>query len=516
MKTKHRRLKKHISGIAVSCIGASLFALCPTHAWSHDRAPNVVIQWNQVALQGVRDSKLGPPMVSRALAIVHTCMYDAWAAYDERALGTQLGAALRQPRSRRDHSETIKAISFAAFRALVDFFPQDEETVFTPLMEQLGYDPNDTSIDTTTPSGVGNLACAAVLKFRHDDGSNQLGNLTDSGVPYADYTGYEPLNPPSRVPVDPATIVDVNHWQPLQYVDATGNFVTQQCLGPQWYKVVPFALRSGDQFRSRLAKVGPAQYGTYAFFGQSEELIRMSAELTDEQKMIAEYWADGPHSELPPGHWNLFAQFVSARDHHGVDEDVRLFFALTNAIFDAGIAAWDAKRAFDSVRPATAIPFLFQGQQIRAWGGPGKGTVTMDGRDWLPYQPSTFPTPPFQEFISGHSAFSAAGAEILRLFTASDEFRDSVTFPAGTSKVEPGVTPASPVTLHWRTFSAAADQAGISRRVGGIHFAAADFAGRRVGSIVGRQAWVRASRLWTGRGLHEDRQEDAYSGEPAW
>ena len=105
------------------------------------------------------------------------------------------------------------------------------------------------------------------------------------------------------------------------------------------------------------------------------------------------------------------------------------------------------------IRPLTAIPFLFQGQQIQAWGGPFKGTVTMDGRNWIPYQPSTFPTPPFPECSSGHSTFSAAGAEILKLFTESDAFGDSATFLAGTSKIEPGHTPAQPVTLTWNTFT---------------------------------------------------------------
>jgi len=94
-----------------------------------------------------------------------------------------------------------------------------------------------------------------------------------------------------------------------------------------------------------------------------------------------------------------------------------MFFAMTNAIFDAGIAAWDAKRSFDAVRPVTTIPFLFQGRRINAWGGPYEGTVTEDGSQWIPYQSSTFPTPPFPEYISGHSAFSAAGAEVLRRFT---------------------------------------------------------------------------------------------------
>ncbi|MFL6464220.1 MAG: hypothetical protein ACJ73N_07430 [Bryobacteraceae bacterium] len=102
---------------------------------------------------------------------------------------------------------------------------------------------------------------------------------------------------------------------------------------------------------------------------------------------------------------------------------------------------------FDSVRPATAVPYVFRGQQICAWDGPGKGTLNMDGGSWTPYQVSTFPTPPFPEFISGHSAFSAAGAEILRRFTQSDAFGASVTLPAGSSKIEPNLTPAHPVTL---------------------------------------------------------------------
>ena len=174
-------------------------------------APNVVVQWNNAALQGVRDSKLGPPMVARALAIAHTCMFDAWAAYDSKAIGTRLGASLRRPKPERTVSNKMKAISFAAYRALVDLFPADKTTVFDPLMVRLRYDPSDTSTDIAIPSGIGNVACEAVLAFRHKDGSNQLGNLTPSGIPYADYTGYIPLNPPSTVPVDPSSVKNLDH-----------------------------------------------------------------------------------------------------------------------------------------------------------------------------------------------------------------------------------------------------------------------------------------------------------------
>jgi hypothetical protein len=459
---------------------------------SYAADPNVVVQWNQAVLQGVRDSTLGPPMVSRALAIVHTCVFDAWAAYDKRAVGTQLGGSLRRPKTERTLANKNEAISFAAYRAAVDLLPGDKATVFDPLMAKLGYDIHDTSADTRTPSGIGNVACAAVLAFRHSDGSNQLGTMTASGVPYADYTGYMPVNKPSTVPVrNISTIVDPNHWQPLTYFNGTSE-VTPVFVGAQWFKVVPFALSSQDEFLPFISSFGPALYGSTTYLQQAADVVALSAGLTDEQKMIAEYWANGPHSELPPGHWDLFAQFVSARDHNTVDDDAKMFFALTNAIFDAGIACWDAKRVFDSVRPVTAIPYLFHGQQIRAWGGPGKGTITMDGSNWIPYQPSTFPTPPFPEYTSGHSTFSAAGAEILKRFTHSDKFGDSVTFAEGSSVTEHGLTPQSPVTLSWATFTDAADQAGISRRYGGIHFELGDLVGRATGRLVAAKAWEKA------------------------
>jgi PAP2 superfamily len=486
-----------VAGISLSCnksllVVSATFALIVTATpESATQQANVVIQWNQAILQGVRDGTLGPPMVARALAIAHTCIYDAWSAYDDKAIGTQFGAELRRPKRERTLSNKNQAISFAAYRASEDLLPWDK-VKFDQLMARLGYDVNDTSIDFNKPSGIGNVACAAVLDFRHGDGSNQLGNLTPGGVPYADYTGYTPVNLPSTVPVsDVFTIRDPNHWQPLTFFNGT-NVVTPAFVGAQWYKVAPFALTSAHQFLPFILSFGPALYGSATYLQQATDLVTLSAELTDEQKMIAEYWANGPNSELPPGHWDLFAQFVSTRDRHNVDDDAKMFFVLTNAIFDASIACWDAKRMLDSVRPVTAIPYLFHGQKIRAWGGPGKGTVTMDGSQWLPYQPTTFPTPPFPEYTSGHSTFSAAGAEILKLFTGSDRFGDSVTFATGSSVIEPGLTPQQPVTLAWMTFSAAANEAGMSRRYGGIHFELADLVGRATGRFVGDQAWKKA------------------------
>jgi hypothetical protein len=475
---------------------------------------SVVLLWNEAALQGVRDSKLGPPMVARALAIVHTCVFDAWAAYDHQAVGTRLGAALRRPPRERTLANMNSAISFAAYRAAVDLFQGDQVSVFDPLMRRLGFDPANTTNDITTPSGVGNVAARAVLEFRHRDGANQLGDEPGGkpGVAYSDYTAYKSTNDPMDLrpgaKFDPATVHDPNRWQPLRYIDASGADFIQPFVGAQWQHVTPFALTNVAQLRS---PTGPARHGSAAYESQARALLALSGGLTDEQKMIAEYWADGPHSELPPGHWDLFGQFVSRRDHHGghkdgVDADVKLFFALTNAIFDASICCWDNKRFFDSVRPITAIRYLFRGQQVRAWGGPYRGTILIDGGDWFPYQSSTFPTPPFPEYSSGHSTFSAAGAEILRLQTGSERFGASVTFPAGSSKFESGAVPATGMTLHWATFSEAANQAGMSRRYGGIHFEQGDLDARAAGRLVAKQAWAKAQSYI--RGADDDGNDD--------
>jgi hypothetical protein len=453
------------------------------------------VQWNSAALQGIRDAKLGAPVVARALAIVHTCMYDAWAAYDERAVGTQLGGALRRPASERTLANKERAISFAAYRALVDVLPVDTASVYILLMKQLGYDPGDNSTDIETPTGIGNVACAAVLEYRHHDKSNQLGDLAQG--PYSDWTDYRPVNSPGTVParLPFAKPLNPERWQPLTYTDSSGGLVVQMFAGAQWCYVTPFAMTKGDEFRS-VVEPGPFKYGSPEYQEQAEELVAISAGLTDEQKMISEYWSDGPNSEQSPGHWALFAQFVSQRDHHSLDDDVKMFFALSNAIFDAGIAAWDAKREYDSVRPITAIPFLFRGKMIRSWGGRGKGTVEMDGSQWIPYQPATFPTPPFPDYVSGHSTYSAAAARILELWTGSDRFGDTVILAAGSSKIEPGITPAHPVALHWETFTDAADEAGMSRRYGGIHFRAADLAGRLLGRMVASAAWSKAENYF--------------------
>jgi hypothetical protein len=458
---------------------------------------NVVLQWNNAIVESVPASGLGGPPMARAFAIVNTCIYDAWAAYDAMALGTRLGADLRRPAAERTLANQEKAISFAAYQAAVDLVPGSKASLFDPLMSKLGYDPKDTSTSRTTASGIGNVACQAVLDFRHKDGANQLADMPGGagGVPYSDYTGYKPINDPMdlRGAFNPASVKDPGHWQPLTYIDANNKVVTQEFVCPHWGKVVPFALTSGDQFRSA---TGPAKPGTDQYKKQAQDLIDLSAGLTEQQKVMVYYWAEEP----PPRLWNQFAQFVSRRDGHGADlkgtaADVKLFFALSNALHDAGIAGWGDKAHFDYVRPITAIRSLFSGQKIKAWGGPGKGALEINGEEWIPYGPATFRTPPFAEYVSGHSVFSSAGAELLKRFTGSDTFGHSVTIKAGAGGYEPSV-PAADLTLRWSTFSAAGDEASMSRRYGGYHFEQGDVDGRELGRKVAAAVWVKAESLF--------------------
>ena len=439
------------------------------------------VLWDEAAQEAVRNTGVGPTIGSRAYGMVHTAMFDAWAAYDSEAIATQLGDDLQRPASENTLENKTEAMSYAAYRTLADLFPTQID-LFDSLMAQLGFDPEDISTDPNTPVGIGNLSAAALLEFRHADGSNQLGDLND-GAPYSDYTGYEPANPPQG-----QGIADPNRWQPLLQPLRDPDGTVQEFLTPQWGQVIPFGLESGDRFRPP----EPPEFGSEEFRRLHEEVIEVSANLNDERKVIAEFWEDGPGTSFPPGTWMGFGQFVSERDNNSLDEDAQMFFMLGNAVMDAGIAAWESKVFYDYVRPITAIEALFSGQTIEAWGGPGQGTVELDGSEFIPYQRFESPTPPFAEYVSGHSSFSNAAAEVLRRFTGSDEFGASATAPAGESFFEPGFTPAEPVTLSWETFSEAASESGISRLYGGIHNQAGNLEGLVLGQAVGEAVWEQA------------------------
>jgi hypothetical protein len=187
----------------------------------------VVVQWNETMLQAIRNTRFAPMFAARALAVVHTAMFDAWAAYDATAVSTQFGGALRRPEHERTDANKAKALSFAAYRALLDLFPT-EEALFTTQMVALGYDPADVSLDVSTAQGLGNECARSVTLARHADGSNQLNR-------YADTTGYVPQNSTLQ-------LEHPNRWQPL-VVGSAG----QVFLATHWGLVTPFALTAANE-----------------------------------------------------------------------------------------------------------------------------------------------------------------------------------------------------------------------------------------------------------------------------
>ena len=490
---------------------------------------SIVAQWNERALEAIRAEKPVPTVITRSLHIVHAAMYDAWAAYDIAAAG-----AYFNPNSRRfglnqsapNGARVEQAISSAAFHTLSKLFP-DHVDSFEALLDDLGHDFRGSGYR------LGREAAQTVLEARDADGSNASNN-------YADTSGYAPQNHPDDVEIDP------NHWTPLKIptgtvvddqgipivTDDLNSFDLQSPLTPHWGSVEPFALSNGSVYRP----VAPPQLGDdtpyedalgavssndAAYRKQFGEVAQLSADLTDQQKVIAEYWADGPQSSTPPGHWNEFAHDLALRDQHDLADDVKFFFALNNALFDTGIAIWDAKYAHNYVRPQTAIRHLYADQEILSWGGPNQGTQLIDGSTWQPYQDVTFVTPAFPEYTSGHSGFSFAAATVLEAFTGSNVLYDGVSRGAqdfdgdgepdligswSTEELAFENYSGDPITLQWSTLWDAAAEAGRSRLYGGIHIQDGDLRAREMGVQVAKDAWTATTELFTA-------EEESSSGQ---
>ena len=397
------------------------------------------------------------------LAMLHTAMYDAWSVYDKRAISTTTAKLIKRYQDCGD-DDVPKAISYAAFRVLTHCFwaslPPEHRNMFRELMNECKYDPDDCSYDINSPQGIGNLIAKLVNEYHRGDESNQDG-IWYYASPWSDFTGYQPRNPPL-----PAPVKDVNHWQPLKGSDGK----PQDFLVAHWALVKPFALTHAWQFRP--APPFNLTDSPGEFRRQAEEIFAISQQLTPQQKAIAEYWADGVGTVTPPGHWCEIAQYISDTNCKDYSEEncIKLFFALSNALLDASIACWDSKRRYDAVRPITAIRHLLR------------------RHEWNTY----IPTPPFPEHVSGHSTFSKAAAIILKNFTGSDEFDAVGVLEKGASVIEPG-KPDEDIELPvWKTFTAAAEQAGLSRMYGGIHFRRGNEDGLRLGEQVGNQVWEKA------------------------
>ncbi len=564
--------------------------------------------WNEALLAAIRLDFPAPTVHARNLFHTSAAMWDVWAAYDPVASGVfvdedQVAADVDAAR--------VEAISFAAYRILVERYlrsPGAEESVtgFDELLADLCFDRSFSSIDGDRPAAFGNRVAATILAAGAGDGANEADDYADPS--------YEPVNPPLVVAEPGATLIDPDRWQPLELeamVSQTGIPLTetrQTFIGPHWGRVTPFALdpdpdglpidpgpppRHGTlQFREAVVEVlahsalldptsgetidigpaarGNAPIGTYDERGHTENPAtgrpyapNVVAE-GDYARVVAEFWADGPASETPPGHWNTLANSVTdaiAGDLRlggegpvldPLEWDVKLYLALNGATHDAAVAAWGAKGHYDYVRPISMIRWMGgHGQSsdpdgaaydldglplvpglievvseassapgerhqhlsgrvgevvVRSWRGTPADVETELGGvgwiravEWVPYQLPTFVTPSFAGYVSGHSTFSRAAAEVLAAATGSEYFpggQAEWTVPAGSLEFEAG--PDTDLTLTWATYADAADEAGRSRLYGGIHVRADDLRGREMGQEVGRRAWAEAQRYFAG------------------
>jgi hypothetical protein len=585
---------------------------CPPSAYQG--TSSVARRWDDALLDAIRRSLPNPPVHARNLFHVSVAMWDAWAAYDATATGYLFKEKLHVDPCDVGTARN-EAISYAAYRILTARFikavgADTSLSEFADLMDALSYPTATTTTEGDTPAAVGNRIAKAVLDYGNSDGSNEANGYAA--------TGYQAVNPPLIVALPDITIVDPNRWQPLQieYLVSQNGVVlpsgVQTAVGPHWGHVASFGIPAGGPLGVPFDPGPPPRLGDPAtdalFKTQALEVIRDSSLLDtarddmidispavlghnalgsnggpghtinpvtgnpyapdmvragDFYRTIAEFWADGPKSETPPGHWNVLANAVSDALAPNlriggtgpiIDRlqwDVKLYLALNGAVHDAAIAAWGLKGRYDGNRPISIIRYMASlGQSTdpklapynkkglplvpglvevitkekTAGGGPmvalkgneGKIAVrawernTPDpsaphaawilGTTWMPYQLPTFVTPSFQGYISGHSTFSRAAAEVLTGFTGSEYFPGGLsewTVKAGSFRIAAG--PSADVTLQWATYYDAADQAGQSRLFGGIHVQADDFTGRTIGSTCGKDAWALAQRYYAGR-----------------
>jgi hypothetical protein len=380
---------------------------------------DVVTDWNNAALDAIRAGNTAPPIASRSLATLHVSIYDAVNGI------TQTHEVYLVPSAVPASASREAAASAAAHQALVNLFPANASS----------FDALHAAILATIPDGPhktagivwGEFVANQILAARSNDGSDAI-------VPPPGGSG-----PGVWVPTPPGF---------LPY------------LLPQWGFVAPFAMSSSSQFRPP----GPPSLDSQQYAADYNEVKELGAAVgstrTEDQTQIALFWADGAGTETPPGHWNSIAQIIAYARGNTLEENARLFALLNIAMADAAICAWNAKYTFDFWRPVTAIAFAEP--QL----------------NWM----SFIVTPPFPDYTSGHSTFSAAAATVLPLFYDTED----LPFTTG-SDFLPGV---------YRSFSTcfdAAEEAALSRIYGGIHFRTASEDGLQAGISIGQ--WTFAHYL---------------------
>ncbi len=611
MKMRPAKVAALAAVVGLSIAGPGQVALA-------DGGDSVARQWNHTILASIRKDLVRPPVQARNLFHLSVVMYDAWAAYDPSAQGyffTEKIAATDIEAARHE------SISYAAYRLLRHRYAVSPNVaLINPILDarmaELGYPTTVTTTVGDSPAAVGNRIAAQLIAWALTDNSREaLNHSTDPTV-------YPDANPPLVVafPFNP-DVVDPNRYQPLAldfYVDQNGNVIPggfPPKTAPFWGHVRPFGLLEGDRDTSRpgvyfnppsvprLNGVGDAEYRA----GHEEVVLKSSWHTPDDGvfidispaamgnsplgedsgtghainpatgepyapnvvkrgdfvRCLAEFWADGPNSTTPPGHWNEIANIVTEHPSFvrriggtgpelgALEWDVKLYVALNGALHDAAVCAWGVKGHYDSMRPIGAIRHLVQNGQcsdpslpnyhpngihltpgvveviteattaigerhedlagyegliaFKSWpGAPAdppsqySGVQWILGGLWVSYQRPTFVTPPFAGYVSGHSTFSRAAAEILARFTGSDFFPGGMgvyTCEQNQFLVfEDG--PSQTFDFQWATYYDAADNSGQSRILGGIHPSFDDYPGRVLGAQAANRAHARAMDLF--------------------
>jgi hypothetical protein len=415
------------------------------------------------------------PIILRHTTLITNAWFDAIAPYHPTAVGVYSRLGRRPTAEAATNRNKNIAMLYASYRLLNRLMPRFTENWRT-MMKSVGLDPDDTSTDPTTPAGIGNRAGNAVAAAREQDGMNQLGEEGGKRYnlrPYEDYTGYQPVNTPYE-------LHDPSRWQPLMNTPGNGTFTAQQFVTPQWAVTNPYSYHDPNRFNAPVPRASNVQHWL-AYMAQADEVRRAQANLTDEQKMTAELF-DNKISSL-----GFSALFVTLSRGFTLDEFVHYDFLTNVAAFDGGIATWNEKYRYDTVRPVSAIRFLYGDRLISGWGGPGKGTVSdLPGSEWRSY----LNTGNHPEYPSGSACFCAAHSQASRRYFRSDAFGWSVNVPAGSSAIEPGVTPATDITLGpWETFTEFEEDCQSSRLWGGVHFRAALTAGQQLCKPIGDLAF---------------------------
>src|SRR5262245_4131237 len=427
-----------------------------------------------VVYQFVSPDASDATLVLRITTIITNAWFDAIAPYHPTAVGVYARLGRRPAHEATDYNRNV-ALLYASYHVLNSLLPQ-HRAQWRAMLSGVGLNPDDGSMQVGSPIGLGNRAGRAVVAARDSDGMNQLGDAAGrkyNRQPYDDYTGYEPVNTAYQ-------LTNPSRWQPNVVSGGYGTFKVQQFVTPQLGRTVPYSYVNPDQFQAP-PPVNSDHNNLPAYAQQANEVLAASAALNDYRKMTAELFNDKFRS------LGFSALFLLQSRNLSLEQFVHLDFLLNVAAFDTGIAVWKEKYRFDAVRPFSAIRYLYGDQPVTAWGGPGLGTVNdLPASQWRGY----LNTADHPEYPSGSASFCAAHAQAARRYFNSDVFGWAVPVARGSSRVEPGITPAADIILGpWNTWTDFEQECAMSRVWGGVHFLASLPAGQGIGRPIGDRAY---------------------------